>query len=594
MTRETSPAADPITLEVVRNKLDGIANEMQSTLLRSSFSPIVKEGLDASASLFTLEGETLAQATAIPIHLATLIPVVRTVIGKFPVTDMHEGDVYIMNDPYRGGTHLPDIALVMPIFSRGRPIAFSAAMTHHQDVGGMSPGSVPTNATEIYQEGIRIPPLKYRNRGEVNRTLVDMLTLNVRVPETFMGDLNAQVAACSIGARRVGELAERHGANHLPAIAGELLARSERLARQAIERIPDGRYRYVDWLDNDGVALDEEVRIEVAAEVSGDRVCVDFEGTSPQVRGPFNCVPSGAHAGVYFAVLAMTDPAIPINGGCFRPIELRLPEGSLVNPREPAPVNSRTSTIKRIAGSVIGALRQARPEDAPADAAAALHVLAFGGARADGSPYVVGELVASGSGASRGRDGVDVIETDGSNCMNLPVEALEMDVPLRVRRSELRPDSGGRGEFRGGLGIHREYEVLAGEVVFTHRGERHRRPAQGAAGGGPPRRVRPLGHPTGGRDGGGYPVQDGGAPASGRPGGGQHGGRRRLRRPRRPPPRPPRRRPRGREGHPGSVGGETGTRHSASREAVIHADSRLSQMRREGCLPPCLRNGGVR
>ena len=483
--RGTNPAADPITLEVVRNKLDGIANEMQSTLLRSSFSPIVKEGLDASASLFTLEGETLAQATAIPIHLATLIPVVRTVIGKFPVAEMCEGDVYVMNDPYLGGTHLPDVALVMPIFSRGRPIAFSAAMTHHQDVGGMSPGSVPTNATEIYQEGIRIPPLKYRDRGEVNRTLVDLLTLNVRVPETFLGDLNAQVAACSIGARRVGELAERYGANHLPAIAEELLARSERLARQAIGRIPDGRYRYVDWLDNDGVALDEPVRIEVAAEVAGDRVCVDFEGTSRQVRGPFNCVPSGAHAGVYFAVLAMTDPAIPINGGCFRPIELRLPEGSLVNPREPAPVNSRTSTIKRIAGAVIGALRQARPEDAPADAAAALHVLAFGGTREDGSPYVVGELIASGSGASRGRDGVDVIETDGSNCMNLPVEALEMDVPIRVRRSELRPDSGGCGEFRGGLGIRREYELLAGEVVFTHRGERHRRPAQGAAGGGP-------------------------------------------------------------------------------------------------------------
>ena len=483
--RGTNPAADPITLEVVRNKLDGIANEMQSTLLRSSFSPIVKEGLDASASLFTLEGETLAQATAIPIHLATLIPVVRTVIGKFPVAEMSEGDVYVMNDPYLGGTHLPDVALVMPIFSRGRPIAFSAAMTHHQDVGGMSPGSVPTNATEIYQEGIRIPPLKYRDRGEVNRTLVDLLTLNVRVPETFLGDLNAQVAACSIGARRVGELAERYGANHLPAIAEELLARSERLARQAIGRIPDGRYRYVDWLDNDGVALDEPVRVEVAAEVAGDRVCVDFEGTSRQVRGPFNCVPSGAHAGVYFAVLAMTDPAIPINGGCFRPIELRLPEGSLVNPREPAPVNSRTSTIKRIAGAVIGALRQARPEDAPADAAAALHVLAFGGTREDGSPYVVGELIASGSGASRGRDGVDVIETDGSNCMNLPVEALEMDVPIRVRRSELRPDSGGCGEFRGGLGIRREYELLAGEVVFTHRGERHRRPAQGAAGGGP-------------------------------------------------------------------------------------------------------------
>jgi len=485
MSPATHPSTDPITLEVVRNKLDGIANEMQSTLLRSSFSPIVKEGLDASASLFTLEGETLAQATAIPIHLATLIPVVRTILGKYPVTSMREGDIYIMNDPYCGGTHLPDIALVMPIFSRGRPVAFSASMTHHQDVGGMSPGSVPTNATEIYQEGIRIPPLKYRDGNELNLTLIDLLTLNVRVPETFLGDLNAQVAACSIGARRVGELAERFGANHLPAIAEELLARSERLARRAIAGMPDGCYRYTDWLDNDGVALDESVRIEVAAVVSGERILVDFEGTSRQVRGPFNCVPSGACAGVYFSVLAMTDPSIPINGGCFRPVELRLPEGSLVNPVEPAPVNSRTSTIKRIASTVVGALRQARPDDAPADAASALHVLAFGGAREDGSRYVVGELIASGSGASRGRDGVDVIETDGSNCMNLPVEALEMDVPIRVLRSELRPDSGGRGEFRGGLGITREYELLSGEVVFTHRGERHRWPARGTAGGGP-------------------------------------------------------------------------------------------------------------
>ena len=485
MTAPTNPtASDPITLEVVRNKLDGIANEMQSTLVRSSFSPIVKEGLDASASLFTLEGETLAQATAIPIHLATLIPVVRTMLGKYPVAEMREGDIYILNDPYRGGTHLPDIALVMPIFTGGRPIALSAAMTHHQDVGGMSPGSVPPNATEIFQEGIRIPPLKYRDAGEVNQTLVDMLCLNVRVPETFMGDLNAQVAACSIGARRVAELAERYGTNRLPALTGELLARSEQLVRRAIERLPDGRYSYVDWLDNDGVALDELVRIEVAAEIAGDRVTIDFEGTSPQVRGPFNCVPSGAYAGAYFAVLATADPSIPINGGCFRPIELRLPEGSIVNPREPAPVNSRTSTIKRIAGTIIGALRQARPEDAPADAAAALHVLAFGGAREDGSRYVVGELIASGSGASLGKDGVDVIETDGSNCMNLPVEALEMDVPIRLHRSELRPDSGGQGAFRGGLGISREYEILSGEVVFTHRGERHRRPARGAAGGG--------------------------------------------------------------------------------------------------------------
>ena len=500
MTSTMNPAADPITLEVVRNKLDGIANEMQSTLVRSSFSPIVKEGLDASASLFTLEGETLAQATAIPIHLATLIPVVRTVIGKYPVGTMREGDIYIMNDPYHGGTHLPDIALVMPIFSRGRPIAFSAAMTHHQDVGGMSPGSVPTNATEIYQEGIRIPPLKYRDGDEVNQTLVDLLALNVRVPETFMGDLNAQVAACSIGARRVGELAQRYGSNHLPAIAEELLRRSERLARRAIERMPDGRYHYVDWLDNDGVALDEPVRIEVAAKIEGDRVLVDFEGTSPQVRGPFNCVPSGAYAGAYFAVLAMTDSSIPINGGCFRPIELRLPEGSIVNPREPAPVNSRTSTIKRIAGVDY---RRAAPGEARRRSGRCgppLCTFSRSAVRAKTArPTWSGELIASGSGASRGKDGVDVIETDGSNCMNLPVEALEMDVPIRMHRSELRPDSGGQGEFRGGLGISREYEVLSGEVVFTHRGERHRWPARGAAGGAPGG-VRALGHSTRGTE----------------------------------------------------------------------------------------------
>lgn len=481
----TDTAIDPITLEVVRNRLDGIANEMQSTLLRSSFSPIVKEGLDASASLFTMNGETLAQATAIPIHLATLIPVVKTMLSTFPPPTMREGDIYIMNDPYHGGTHLPDIALVMPIFHDGRPVAISAAMTHHQDVGGMSPGSVPTVATEIYQEGVRIPPLKLHDAGEPNRTLLDLLTLNVRIPESFIGDLNAQIAACTIGARRVSALAEKHGANELPAMMEALLARSETLMRAGIARIPDGTYHYVDYLDNDGIDLDTPVRIEVAATVAGEEVSIDFEGTSGQVRGPFNCVPSGSYAAAYFALHALTDANIPSNGGCFRPVSLTLPEGSLVNPVEPAPVNSRTSTIKRIAGTIIGALRQANPDEAPADAAGELLVLAFGGARTDGSRYVVGELIASGSGASRGKDGVDVIETDGSNCMNLPVEALEMDIPVRVHRSELRADSGGQGQFRGGLGITREYEVLSGEVRFTHRGERHTYPAQGANGGHP-------------------------------------------------------------------------------------------------------------
>ena len=226
---------DPITVEVVRHKLEGIANEMQQTLLRSSFSPIVKEGLDASSSLFTIRGETLAQATAIPIHLATLIPIIAKMLEVFPPATMKPGDVYCMNDPYLGGTHLPDIALVQPVFFNDRPIALSATMTHHQDMGGMSPGSIPTNATEIFQEGLRLPPLKFRDAGKYNETLVAIIRQNVRIPDAVMGDLNAQLAACNVGARRMAQLAGELGDNHALAIFDELLDRSEILTRAALQ-----------------------------------------------------------------------------------------------------------------------------------------------------------------------------------------------------------------------------------------------------------------------------------------------------------------------------------------------------------------------
>ena len=464
---------DPVTVEVVRNKLDGIANEMELTLLKSSFSPIVKEGLDASASLFTLQGETLAQAIAIPIHLATLIPCVKRILAEFPLETMRDGDVYCMNDPYLGGTHLPDIAVVMPVMHRGRPLAFAAAMTHHQDVGGMAPGSVPTNATEVFQEGIRLPPLKLREGERFNDTLLKILRRNVRIPETFEGDLMAQVAACTVGVRRLGALAATYGDNHLTAIFAELLERSEAMTRDALRAIPAGTYRAVDFLDNDGIDLDRRIRIEVAVTLRDGAITVDFAGSSPQVRGPFNVVPSGSLAASCYAVRAITDPTIPTNGGCFRPITLKLPEGSIVNPREPAPVNSRTATIKRITGTILAALAEAVPDRVPADNAGELLVLAFGGTRPDGTRFVTGELVAGGAGASAGKDGVDVIETDATNCMNLPAEALELDAPIRVHRTALRRDSGGAGTHRGGLGLVREYEILSGEVSFTHRGERH-------------------------------------------------------------------------------------------------------------------------
>ena len=479
------PSIDPVTLEVLRNKLDGIANEMQSTLLRSSFSPIVKEGLDASASLFSTAGETLSQSISIPIHLATLIPVIETFLTRFPLASLDADDLLVMNDPYLGGTHLPDIAVAMPIMHGGRPIALAAAMTHHQDVGGMAPGSVPTNATEIFQEGVRIPPLKLRSGGVMNETFIAMMRQNVRMPDAFMGDLNAQIAACTVGARRLNEVAEKYGADLLQDAFGELLDKSEQMTRSSLRAIPDGEYSYTDYLDNDGIELERPIPIQATVRVHDGELTCSFEGTSDQVRGPFNCVPSGTAAAALFAVRAITDPEIPTNGGCFRPVHLILPEGSLVNPKPPAPVNSRTATIKRITGCILGALKDVLPDRIPADSGGELLILSFGGQREDGSTFVVGDLIASGSGASSDSDGVDMIETDATNCMNLPVEALELDAPIRVRHFGLATGSGGAGQYRGGLGCVREYEIMAGEVTLTYRGERHNHPARGSQGGEP-------------------------------------------------------------------------------------------------------------
>lgn len=492
MLDKPTPTLDPITTEVVRHKLDGIANEMQQTLLRASFSPIVKEGLDASSGLFTAEGETLAQATAIPMHLSTLIPVMARILLTFPKAEMKPGDAFLMNDPYLGGTHLPDIAVIVPIFDGGRIIAFSATMTHHQDMGGIAPGSVPTDATEIFQEGLRLPPLRLIENGQENHTLIEILKLNVRIPDVVLGDLRAQISACRIGERRVAELSAGLGTDTAVAIFDELLNQSERLTRAALATIPPGTYRYVDHLDNDGVEFDKPVRIEVAVTVGADSFHVDFTGSAPQTRGPFNAVRSSVLAGVLFSMRAVTDPEIPNNGGCFRVVSLTLPEASVVNPCSPAPVNARTATVKRIAGCIMGALKEALPERVTADAAGEMLSLSFGGLLPGGKPFVTGEIVASGSGAGWHGDGVDVIETDVTNCMNLPVEAMEMEMPFRTLRLALRQDSGGAGRHRGGLGIDKEYEVLTDEVVLSYRGERHFYAPAGAQGGLPGARAEAV------------------------------------------------------------------------------------------------------
>jgi N-methylhydantoinase B len=482
------PRLDPVLLEVLRNRLDAIADEMELTLLKSAASPIVKEGLDASAALFNVEGETIAQAAAIPIHLGALQFAAQRIVRAFPPAQMVEGDAFLLNDPYDGGTHLPDITLAVPVIAEGRTVALSCTMCHHQDVGGRTPGSVPTDATELYQEGLIIPPTRLFRAGELDENLFGLLRRNVRLPDVFTGDLMAQVAAGRLGALRLRELLAAHGVAEGLAYVEELLTRAERLTRHQIEAMPDGEYRFEDWLDDDGVVLEQRVKIVATVRIAGSSMTVDFTGTDQQVRGPFNSVPASTLSAVYYAIRAISDPAIPNNGGCFRAVEAVLPLGTIVNPRPPAPVSCRTATIKRIADTILGALVRALPHRMPAASSGSLLVMAFGGHDPErDAPFVASELAAGGMGARPDKDGIDAIETDVTNCMNIPVESVEMGFPLRIERARLWADSGGAGRFRGGLGLEKVYEATTTDVMVSHRGERFSSAPWGLHGGGPGR-----------------------------------------------------------------------------------------------------------
>jgi N-methylhydantoinase B len=358
-------------------------------------------------------------------------------------------------------------------------------------VGGRTPGSVPTDATELYQEGIIIPPTQLFRAGELDENLFGLLARNVRLPDVFTGDLMAQVAAGRLGGIRLRELFVTHGTQIVLDYIEELLTRAETLTRRGIEAIPDGEYRFEDYLDNDGVELDRRVKIAVTLRVRGSSMTFDFTGTDPQVRGPFNSVPASTLSAVYYAIRAISDPSVPNNGGCFRAVDAVLPEGTVVNPRPPAPVSCRTATIKRIADTILGALVRALPHRMPAANSGTLLVMALGGSDPhSGRPFVASELAAGGMGARPSKDGIDAIETDVSNCMNIPVESVEMSFPLRIPRAGLWTDSGGAGQFRGGLGLEKVFEATTTDVMVSHRGERFASAPWGLHGGAPGRCAR--------------------------------------------------------------------------------------------------------
>ena len=481
---------DPITLEVLRNRFDTIAEEMEVTLLRSSYSIIVKEGSDASSALFDAEGQTIAQATSIPGHLGMLIPSVNRILRSFPTATMREGDAYILNDPYDGGTHLPDVTMVVPVLHGGRVVALGCTMTHHQDMGGKSPGSIPTDSTEIFQEGLILPPVKFYDAGRPVEAIHEIIRRNVRIPDIVMGDFQAQLAAGCVAQVRFNELVARSGLETVLAAKTALFDRAEAMTRAAVAAIPDGAYRFVDVLDNDGVDLDRRVEIAATVTIRGSDFLVDFTGTSPQCRGPMNSVPSSTTASVYYVLRAIADPHIPNNAGCYRPVRVTLPPGTLVNPVPPAPVCARTATVKRICDVLFGALVQAMPDRIPAAPGGELVVMGVGGIDPrTGKAYVTSELATCGYGARSAKDGIDLIETDATNAMNIPAEAIEAAAPIRIGRFGIRSDSGGGGRFRGGCGMDKVWEVVRGEASFSYRGERHFESPWGLFGGLPGQRA---------------------------------------------------------------------------------------------------------
>ncbi len=389
-----------------------------------------------------------------------------------------------MNDPFSGGTHLPDITVLMPVYAEGQRVAFAASILHHQDVGGMRAGSVPPDATEIYQEGLILPPMRLGRDGTISADAMRLIAANSRAPDIVLGDLRAQIAAANRAASAVQRIVAEHGVAGFVDAARACIDHGESQIRAFIQSLPDGPYHGFDGLDPTPGLPNVDVEVTLAA--SGATFMVDFTGSSPQVPVPINCVRSGPLSAVFYALLSIAPPGTFRNGGILRAIELVLPESSVVNAARPAAVNARTGLVRVLTSAILQALAKAVPDRMPAANSGMSYVLAFSGRRSDGRPFLTTEIVAGGAGGGPGREGADGVSTDVGNAMNMPAEALEEVAPIRLHAAGIRRGSGGAGRYRGGNGIRREYEALEDNISVSLRGDRFQRVPAGFAGGGAP------------------------------------------------------------------------------------------------------------
>lgn len=499
MTRDIDDI-DPITFAVIKNGLDTIVDDMAYTVMRTARSPIVRDVLDYSATICDAQGRILAQAKTVALHLGSVPDAMAVVLDQYD-GDLFDGDVIILNDPYAGGMHLPDIFMFKPIFHTGALgevlQGFAVVIAHHSDVGGRVPGSNASDSTEIFQEGLRIPPLKLYAAGQPDRALFALLRTNVRLPDMLIGDLQAQLATCNVGARAYQGLLDKYTAETLGRYFNALLDYGEDMTRQAIRTWPNGRYQFTDYIDDDGIEPDR-IAIVCTIEVLDDHLNVDFDGSSPQVKGAINCTLSYTKSCTYLGIRCAMGLEVPNNAGIYRCISITADEGTILNPRLPAAVAARALTGYRVVDAVLGAMAEITPERVMAAGEGGNTVVCLGGYEGDNAtPFILVDMINGAWGGRATKDGIEGVTNPSQNMSNMPVETLEARYPVRIEEYGLRQNSCGPGEHRGGLGLVRQYRLLADEAVLQLRADRAINPPYGLFGGGPAAPSRNILDPDG-------------------------------------------------------------------------------------------------
>lgn len=479
----SASALDAVHIEIMRASLEGIVLEMQNSLFRTGYSTIVRESQDASCAFMNARGDVVAQHVVLPLHIGSFPACCNAIIEAYK-GDIEEGDAFLINHPYHGGSpHAPDMCVITPVFHSGELIGFCGSIAHKSDIGGPVPGSCSGQAKEVFNEGLHLPAVRYQRGYQRNVEIERIIATNSRTPELVLGDIRGQLGSARLGERRLGELLTKFGKVEALAAFDKLLELAEKRMRAAIAEWNDGRYEAERFVDDDGIDLEKPVRIHVVIEKKGDQITFDFTGSADQTKGPANIRPPVIRGACCYCLIALVDPHIFINSGLMNAFEIKTREGSVMNPRFPAPVNTYNPTVHATVEAIFSAMTQIAPQLARADGCGSRSIIIGGRSTLAGKSYVQYEILGGGGGARAAKDGTSGTSVNQSNAKIAPIEIIESEFPTRVLRFELIPDSGGAGEFRGGLGIRREYENLA-DARFSIRSTKHVIAPEGAAGGG--------------------------------------------------------------------------------------------------------------